>query len=203
MSRKVVAIVEAGGKVGYARVSSEDQNLDMQIDAMTKTGCEKIFADKFTGSTAKRVQLQRALAYLERGDTLVIWKFDRLARSLVDLLNIFADLHARGIQIHSLTENIDTSSPGGKFYFQMLGAVAEFQRAVIRENQKAGIIAAKRRGKHLGRPRKITPEQLTHARGLIDAGTPVSQAAELFKVDRATMHRALQRSAARAISTDQ
>ncbi len=107
MSQNLVAIVEAGRKIGYARVSTDDQNLDMQIDALTNAGCQKIFADRFSGATAKRVQLQRALEYLQPGDTLTIWKLDRAGRSLIDLLNIIKTLHERNVQFQSLTESID------------------------------------------------------------------------------------------------
>ncbi len=193
--RKVVAIIE-GRKVGYARVSSTDQNLDMQIDALKKAGCDPIFAERFTGATAKRLQLQRALATLQPGDTFVTWKLDRAARSLMDLLHMVSDFKARNVHFQSLTEKIDTSSPHGQFVFHIMGAMAEFQRAIIRENQREGIKAARKRGKHLGRPRKLTDEQLAHARKQIaaDKATPADMA-QLFNVDRVTLYRALRRTA--------
>ncbi len=193
--RKSVAIIE-GRKVGYARVSSTDQNLDMQIDALTKAGCEKIFSDRLSGATANRPQLQRALASLEAGDTLLIWKLDRAARSMRDLVNIVHDLRTRNIHFHSLTENLDTSSAQGRLVFHFFSAIAEFQREIIKENQAAGIKAARKRGKHLGRPRKLTADQITHARELIDDGSKnAAEMAGLLKVDRVTLYRALRRTA--------
>lgn len=180
-------------KIGYARISTDDQSLDMQRDALTRAGCETVFEDcGVSGTATKRTGLDAALARLGQGDVLVVWKLDRLGRSLPHLIEIIRQLGAQGAGFASLSENIDTTTAGGKLVFHLMGALAEFERTLIVERVNAGIAAAKRRGKHVGRPRKLTPEQISHAREAIGSGmqTPSGMAAVLG-VDHTTLWRAL------------
>src|SRR5215813_13908590 len=146
--------------VGYARVSTQDQHLDLQLDALHKAGCEKIFTDKMSGAKA-RPGLDDALAFLRSGagDVLVVWKLDRLGRSLIDLVTFINTLKARDIHFKVLTENIDTSSPMGELYFHFTAALAQFERGHIRERTMAGLTAARARGRLGGRPRKLNGKQ--------------------------------------------
>lgn len=196
MSRKVRAkIIEGASKIGYARVSSPDQNIEMQIDALDKAGCEVIYKDDgISGARADRPGLKKALAALQPGDTFVFWKVDRIARSLLHLLTIADDFERRGIQMQSLTEPIDTTSPMGRAFYQMCGVFAELLRSQGKENQREGIDAAKRRGKHLGRPFRLTADQIAYARARIEAGEETyNSMAHVFKIDRSTMYRNLKR----------
>lgn len=182
-----------GMNIGYARVSTEEQNLDLQRQALEAAGCEKIYEDHgISGAAIERPGLANALAAAESGDVLVVWKLDRLGRSLPHLVEVINGLRDAGIGFRSLQEQIDTTSAGGRFYLHILAALAEFERELISERTKAGMAAARRRGKHIGRPRKLTAQQVTHARELIDSGTETRAAvAALFGVDVATLRRAL------------
>ena len=147
-------------RVGYARISTLDQNLDLQIDALLGCGCEKVYQDEgFSGTKAKRPGLDDALASLSRGDVFVIWKLDRLGRSLQHLLQISQQLEKLGVDLISLSDGIDTSTPHGKLFFQIVGAFCEYESNVISERTKAGMASARARGVKLGRPRKLTDEQ--------------------------------------------
>jgi DNA invertase Pin-like site-specific DNA recombinase len=146
---------EAPMKIGYVRVSKHEQNEYLQIDALKKEGCEKWFTDKITGSKFERKGLDEALAYLRPGDTLVVWKLDRAGRSLKHLIELLSTLKEREIDFISLTENIDTTTPGGKLIFHVMGALAEFERDLIRERTNAGLEAARARGRKGGRPKAI------------------------------------------------
>src|ERR671937_2705065 len=139
--------------VGYARVSTNEQTLDLQKDALEKVDCTKIFTDTASGAKAERKGLEEALEYVREGDTLVVWRLDRLGRSLKHLIETISQLDTRKIGFKSLTENIDTTTSGGKLIFHIFGALAEFERNLIRERTQAGLIAARIRGKHGGRPR--------------------------------------------------
>lgn len=139
-------------KIGYARVSTKDQNLDLQLEALKEAGCEKIFSEKKSG-LRERPQLEAALAYLRPGDIFVVYKFDRIGRSLKDLLNIVSSIHERGIQIQSLKDNIDTSSTSGKLMMNIFASLAEFERDLIVERTTAGRKAALAKGKKFGRPK--------------------------------------------------
>lgn len=150
--------------IGYGRVSKREQHLELQLDKLREKGCSKIFTDKISGAKFEREQLEAALAYLREGDTLVVWKLDRLGRSLPHLIKVVGDLKKRGIGFISLTENIDTTTPGGKFIFHTMGALAEFERDLIRERTMAGLEAARARGKKGGRKRKLTQQQIDLAR---------------------------------------
>jgi len=179
-------------KVGYARVSTQEQNLDLQLKALDQAGCEKVFKDKgISGTQRDRPQLKKALAALNDGDVLVVWKLDRLGRSLGHLIDLVSELKGRGVGFASVSEKIDTTSPGGKLFFHMMGALAEFERDLIVERTKAGMQAARKRGQHVGRPRKLDPRQLDHAKELIDQGKSRNEVARLLKVDPATLYRRL------------
>src|SRR5437867_1277944 len=141
--------------IGYARVSTNEQNLDLQRDALRKAGVrsKNIFTDKITGTKAERPGLAEALSHLREGDTLVVWRLDRLGRSLKHLIETVTALHAQGVAFQSITENIDTSNPTGKLVFHIFGALAEFERSIIRERTIAGVSAARARGRKGGRPK--------------------------------------------------
>ena len=182
-------------KYGYARVSTDDQKADMQRAALTKAGCAKIFTDDGkSGATIKRPALRRCLETLDRGDSLTVWKLDRLGRSLRDLITILDDLKQRGVTFRSLTENIDTHTPTGRAMWQMIGVMAEFERSLISERTRAGVQDAKRRGVKFGRKPALTPEQIEHAKELRtrrkDPKTP-QQIARILKCSPATVYRAL------------
>lgn len=177
--------------VGYGRVSTQDQNPQMQEDALHAAGCEKLFIEKISSGKKDRPKLLAALEYLRPGDTLVVWRLDRLARSLEQLIATVKDLEHRDIAFKSLTEAIDTGTPGGKLVFHVFGAIAEFERAIIRERTKAGVVAAKARGRSGGRPAKLEGERADHAKMMLDAGTSVSAVARSLGVSRSTVLRAV------------
>lgn len=159
-------------KIGYARVSTDEQNLDMQRAALEGAGCVQIFEDHgVSGSMATRPGLSEALAVMTAGDSLVVWKLDRLGRSLGHLVGLLDDLGKRGVGFASLTESIDTTTAGGRLVFHMMAALSEFERSLIIERTKAGMSAARRRGTRLGRPLKMTPKRLEKARAMLDSGT--------------------------------
>ncbi|TVQ82240.1 MAG: recombinase family protein [Micavibrio sp.] len=180
-------------KIGYARVSTEEQNLDLQHGALNAAGCEKLFEDHgISGSATERPGLAEALNTLSEGDTLIVWKLDRLGRSLSHLVGLLDDLGKRRIGFVSLTENIDTTTAGGRLVFHMMAALSEFERSLIVERTKAGMAAARRRGKTPGRPKKLTPERLEHARALLADGKHTKRAAaQLLGVNESTLRRAL------------
>jgi DNA invertase Pin-like site-specific DNA recombinase len=191
LSRQVFA-TERALRVGYARVSTRDQETHLQIDALQAHGCERIFEEKASGAQRDRPELKAAIDYLRAGDVLVVWKLDRLARSLRQLIETVEGLQEKGIGFVSLTEGIDTTSPGGKLVFHVFGALAEFEREMIRERTKAGLQAAKSRGRRLGRPAALTPDQIEMARALKQAGNhSMPQIARQLGVSRATLYRVL------------
>ena len=173
--------------IGYARVSTLDQNLDLQIDALTKAGCHRLFDEKMSGSRAERPGLAKALEMLREGDTLVVWKLDRLGRSLPHLLAIVTDLKARGIAFRSLTEQMDTNTPHGELLFSLFGALAQYERALTRERVMAGLAAAKRRGRQGGRPPMIGTETLERITAALDGGASKASVCRTFKVPRSTL----------------
>lgn len=178
--------------IGYARVSTSDQKPALQLDALLGAGCERIFTDEgVSGGATKRPQLDQAIAALQPGDVLVVWKLDRLGRSLSHLIELTNDLGLRGIGFRSLSEAIDTTSAQGKLLLHMLGALAEFERSLIAERTRAGLNAAKRRGAKLGRKPKLSADQIAHARQLIDAGESPSRVAKTIGVSPATLYRAI------------
>jgi DNA invertase Pin-like site-specific DNA recombinase len=184
--------------IGYARVSTDDQQLHLQLDALATAGCTQIFHDEgISGAQVKRPGLDAALAVLTAGDVLVVWRLDRLGRSMSHLVSVVHTLGLRGVGFQSLREAINTTTAGGKLVFHIMGALAEFERALIAERSQAGMQAAKLRGQHLGRPRKLTWEQVAHAARMVREGTEtVSGMASLYGVDRVTLHRALKRGPA-------
>jgi DNA invertase Pin-like site-specific DNA recombinase len=179
--------------IGYARVSTTDQNPDAQTDALDQSGCEKIFTDHASGTLARRPKLDDALGYLRPGDTLVITKLDRLGRSVKNLKEISDDLQARGVSLKALSQGIDTGTPGGRLFFHMLAAIAEFERDLISERTRDGLAAARARGRKGGRKPAMTPTKIAQARRMYDSGEhTVQQIAETFGVTRPTIYRHLQ-----------
>jgi DNA invertase Pin-like site-specific DNA recombinase len=189
-----------GYKIGYARVSTLDQNLALQRDALKEVGCEKIFIEQMSGAVTDRLALREALDYARRGDTLIVWKLDRLARSMKQLIETIESLRLRGIGFRSLTEAIDTTTAQGVLVFHMFSALAEFERALIRERTRAGLAAAKRAGRVGGRPRKLTEADLNVARTLLaNPDITVGDVADRLGVSPPTLYRYL--PAARAANS--
>jgi len=181
-------------RIGYARVSTEEQNLRMQLDALRAADCDRVYRDEGVSAVAKkRPGLERALRRLKAGDVLVVWKLDRLGRSLTHLIDVIGELRDAGIGFQSLQEQIDTTSAGGRFYFHMLAALAEFERELIVERTKAGMNAARRAGVRLGRPPKLTEDQIEAARVQIASGGSVTAAAAGLGVHPTTLARALRK----------
>ena len=177
-------------KIGYARVSTEDQTTDPQIDALRDHGCETIYSENASGKNTDRHELENCLKALREGDTLTVWRLDRLGRNLADLVRIVNDLKARGVGFASLTESIDTTTPAGKLVFHVFAALAEFERNLIRERTMAGLKAARARGKSSGRPSKLTGKNLALAKSLMaDRSNQVGDIAERFGVSRSTLYR--------------
>ena len=179
--------------VGYARVSTDDQNLDLQRDALTQAGCARIFTDVASGAKDDRTGLAEAIAFLRPGDTLAVWKLDRLGRSLKHLIETVADLRERGIGFKSLTEQIDTTTPDGKLIFHVFGALAEFEREVIRERTQAGLAAARARGRTGGHPRVTAlsdTRKVAIAQALYDDDShSIDDICKTLRVSRATLYR--------------
>lgn len=177
--------------IGYARVSTADQDPALQLDALAAVGCAKVFTDRASGARQDRPQLAAALDYARAGDTLVVWRLDRLGRSLRHLLDLVEQLDAAGVGLRSVTEQLDTTSAGGRLVFQVFGALAEFERELIRERTQAGLAAARARGRRGGRRPVMTPAKLTAAQALLDGGRTPGEAAAAVGVSRATLYRAL------------
>lgn len=180
-------------KIGYARVSTGLQNLNLQEDRLNQYGCEKIFSDHISGSKSKRPGLDRAIEFARSGDTIVVWRLDRLGRNMADLITLVNELNNRGVSFHSLEENItmDKSSSTGQLLFHLFAAFAEFERNLILERSSAGRIAARARGRYGGRPEKLNKRDLTLLKTLYDNGTPIKTIAEQWKVSRTTIYRYL------------
>jgi DNA invertase Pin-like site-specific DNA recombinase len=176
---------------GYLRVSGTDQVLDLQRDALAKAGCDRVWEEVASGAKNDRPELLDLLGHLRGGDTLVVWRLDRLGRSLSHLIETVDDLQARGVAFKSLTETIDTSSPGGMLIFQIFGALAQFERALIQERTVAGLAAARARGRIGGQPKRIDAAKARHIRQMIEAGTPKSEIAAVLGIGRATLYRHL------------
>jgi DNA invertase Pin-like site-specific DNA recombinase len=174
--------------IGYARVSTKDQDRALQIDALRKAGCERIFEETASGAKEDRPELAKMLDMARKDDTLVVWRLDRLARSIGHLIQIAADLQERGIHLRSLSDNIDTSTASGELHFHMLAALAQFERKLIQERVTAGLSAARQQGRIGGRP-QADPDALIHARTLIAGGMSPSQAAKTAGVSRSTLYK--------------
>lgn len=181
-------------KVGYARVSTLDQNLDAQIDALTKAGCKRIFQDKASAVKENRPGLQEALNYLRKGDILVVWKLDRLGRSLINLIEIIRAFNEKGVGFQSLQENIDTSTSSGKLIFHIFSSLAEFERDLIRDRTKASLMAARARGRVGGRPKLLDEKQIQLLKQLhADKSNSIESICKTFKFSRATLYKYLKR----------
>jgi DNA invertase Pin-like site-specific DNA recombinase len=189
-------------KIGYARVSTEDQNLDLQINALKGAGCDFLFSDHgASGATFSRPGLDSALAAATQGDALVVWRLDRLGRSLPKLVELVDQLAARGVEFVSLTECIHTNSSGGVLVFHMMAALAQFERTLISERTRAGMAAARARGQQIGRRRSLTPDQCDEARHLLRTA-PLACVAEKFNIHPRTLQRNLCKSALTPINRD-
>ena len=180
-------------KIGYARVSTGLQNLNLQEDRLNQYGCEKIFSDHISGSKSKRPGLDKAIEFARAGDTIVVWRLDRLGRNMEDLITLVNELNNRGVSFHSLEENItmDKSSSTGQLLFHLFAAFAEFERNLILERSSAGRIAARARGRYGGRPEKLNKQDLKLLKTLYDNGTPIKTIAEQWQVSRTTIYRYL------------
>lgn len=178
--------------IGYARVSTPDQTADGQVDELERIGCARVFVEKASGARTDRPVLAETLDFVLAGDTLCVWRLDRLGRSLSHLLEVVRGLEERGVALRSLTEGIDTSTAGGRLVLHIFGSLAEFERELVRERTNAGLAAARARGRKGGRPAKLTAVQVRQARRLLEDSTYV-EVADTFGVSRATLYRALER----------
>jgi DNA invertase Pin-like site-specific DNA recombinase len=175
--------------IGYARVSTQDQNLDLQTDALIKAGCKKVFDDKMSGGRAQRPGLTRALETLREGDTLVVWKLDRLGRSVKNLVDLVSDLHKQGVQFMSLTDAIDTGTPSGRFFFHVMASLAEMERELTVERTRAGLEIARQSGRRGGRKRQMTDSKIESAKQLLANGVPPREVATNLGVSVPTLYR--------------
>ena len=175
--------------IGYARVSTRDQDLSLQLEALNGAGCEKIFEDRASGARAEREGLKQAMLVLREDDTLVVWKLDRLGRSLRDLIGIVNALAGRGVHFRSLTDSIDTSTPSGRFFFHVMASLAEMERELISERTLAGQEAARKQGRRGGRPRSLTDSKLAAARKLLQDGVSYRDVAKNLGVTIPTLYR--------------
>ncbi|OLQ73218.1 transposon DNA-invertase [Photobacterium proteolyticum] len=176
--------------IGYARVSTDDQNLALQKDALNQIGCEKLFEDHISGAKSERPGLEQALQYVRKGDIIVVWRLDRLSRSLKDLIEMVTSLESRGIGLKSLQESIDTSTSSGKLIFHLFGALAEFERNLIRERTQAGLQAARVRGRKGGRPKALTTDKQALAVKLYgEKEHTVGQICEMMGISKPTLYK--------------
>jgi DNA invertase Pin-like site-specific DNA recombinase len=177
--------------VGYARVSTDEQNLDLQLDALKLAGCEQLFTDKITGTAKTKEGLAEAIKYLREGDTLVVWKLDRLGRTVKGLVELVERFQTRGVQFKSITDSIDTSTAAGRFFFHVMAALAEMERELIKERTKAGLTAARARGRMGGRKPKMDVSKINSAKQLLNSGMTGKDVAQNLGVSRATLYRAI------------
>ena len=175
--------------IGYARVSTRDQNLELQQEALVKAGCQKIFEDKVSGARVDRPGLAKAIEMLREDDTLVVWKLDRLGRSVKQLVNLVGELHKRGVQFQSLTDAIDTGTPSGRFFFHVMASLAEMERELIVERTRAGLEVAKQLGRKGGRKPKMTGSKIESAKKLLSSGIPPKDVAKNLGVSIPTLYR--------------
>lgn len=178
--------------IGYARVSTMDQDASLQLDALNMASCERIYQESRSGASRERPELSKCLDTLREGDTLVVWRLDRLGRSLKDLVEIISELEGKGIGFRSLTEAIDTTNAGGKLVFHIFAALSEFERSLIQERTRAGLAAARARGRKGGRPRAMTNDQVKKAKAMLsDPMITKNEVAKHFGVTRMTLNKAL------------
>lgn len=175
-------------KIGYARVSTDDQRMDLQRDALTAAGCEKVFTDTASGAKAARPGLAEALAFARKGDVLVVWRLDRLGRSLPELVKVVGDLEAAGVGFESITERIETSSAAGRLVFHVFAALAEFERRLIVERTHAGLEAARARGRKGGRP-ALPSEKVAAIQAMAAGNRSVSEICKALKIGRSTLYK--------------
>lgn len=175
--------------IGYARVSTQDQNLELQQEALQKAGCERIYEDKISGSKAERPGLAKAMEMLREGDTLVVWKLDRLGRSVKHLVDLVGELQKQGVNFKSLTDSIDTGSPSGRFFFHVMASLAQMERELIIERTRAGLATARQLGRIGGRPRKMTPSKVKSAKSLLANGIPPKEVARNLGISVPTLYR--------------
>jgi len=175
--------------IGYARISTQDQSLDLQRDALVQANCEKIYEDKISGTRSERPGLEFALEVLREGDTLVVWKLDRLGRSVKGLVSLVNDLSDRGVHFNSLTDNINTSTPSGRFFFHVMASLAQMERELIVERTRAGLIAARQQGRVGGRKRSMTDSKIDSAKKLLANGIPPKEVAKNLGVSVPTLYR--------------
>lgn len=180
--------------IGYARVSTSEQNTSLQTDALAKAGCTKIFTDMVSGIKEERTGLSSALSFLRDGDVLVVWRLDRLGRSLSHLIEVITTLESRGVGFRSLTEAMDTTTPGGRLLFHVFGAIGQFERELIRERTKAGLSAAVARGRKGGRKPVVSADKLEKARLLMAQNLNVREAAARLKIGKTALYTALKES---------
>ena len=177
--------------VGYARVSTDEQNLDLQLDALKLAGCQQLFTDIITGTAKTKEGLSEAIKYLREGDTLVVWKLDRLGRTVKGLVELVEGFQTRGVQFKSITDSIDTSTSAGRFFFHVMAALAEMERELIRERTRAGLKAARARGRTGGRKPKMNASKVESAKHLLNSGMPTTEVAKNLGISRATLYRSL------------
>lgn len=175
--------------IGYARVSKEDQELNLQINDLKLLNCDKIFTDKISGAKNNRPGLDDAISYLRQGDVLVVWKLDRLGRSVKALVDLIMDLENKGIQFKSITDNIDTTTPSGRFFFHIMASLAQMERELIAERTKAGLNAARKLGRVGGRPKKMTNSKLIAAKELLKQGMLPKDVANNLEISVPTLYR--------------
>jgi DNA invertase Pin-like site-specific DNA recombinase len=184
-------------RIGYARVSTDDQTLDLQKDALKRAKCREVYEEQASGKSTDRPQLEGCLKSLREGDTLVVWRLDRLGRNLADLVRLIAELEQRKVNFESLTEKIETGSPTGRLVFHVFAALAEFERNLIRERTIAGLTAARARGRKGGRPPKLSAKEIKTIRALLKtADIPVAEIAARFGIARSTLYRTILKPAA-------
>lgn len=181
--------------IGYARVSTQDQNLTLQLEALSKAGCQRIFEDKISGSRSERSGLAQALDILREGDTLVVWKLDRLGRSVKGLVDLVAQLHKQNIHFKSLTDSIDTGTPSGRFFFHVMASLAEMERELTVERTRAGLEIAKQLGRRGGRKRKMTDSKIESAKKLLSNSVPPRDIADNLNISIPTLYRWIPASA--------
>jgi len=175
--------------IGYARISTQDQNLELQREALTKAGCHKVFEDKMSGTRPARPGLVQALEMLRQGDTLVVWKLDRLGRSVKQLVNLVGQLHKQGAQFKSLTDAIDTGTPSGRFFFHVMASLAQMERELTVERTRAGLEVARQLGRKGGRKPKMTLSKIESAKKLLASGVPPKEVAKNLGVSVPTLYR--------------